>query len=186
MSWRQSSHTTDGTPSAQPAGWSWLTVKLLPATLRVQSLGHREENWCRTCMLSFFFPVPFSSPVKLVVTPCRQTRLKANRRGLDSQSIPVHSLKRQEMWMRHIFQFSLFFSCFSLCILTRAKWKQLLYQAVCIRHKSVEHIIRESSEDATNALIRNGQHLVWSLGLWVFHEADIGVRFNCYSCWCVT
>ncbi|MEQ2259077.1 hypothetical protein XENORESO_006473, partial [Xenotaenia resolanae] len=27
VAWRQSSHTTDGTPTSQPAGWSCLTAK---------------------------------------------------------------------------------------------------------------------------------------------------------------
>lgn len=45
--------------------------------------------------------------------------------------------------------------------------------AVCMRHESVERMTKESSEDATHALIRNGQHLVRSLGLWVLHQADI-------------
>lgn len=40
-----------------------------------------------------------------------------------------------------------------------------------IWHKCVKPIMRESSEDAT--FIRNGQHLVWPLGLLVFDKADI-------------
>lgn len=40
-----------------------------------------------------------------------------------------------------------------------------------IWHKCVKPITRESSEEAT--FIRNGQHLVWPLGLLVFNKADI-------------
>ncbi|KAG7241076.1 hypothetical protein INR49_026107 [Caranx melampygus] len=45
VSWRQSSHTTDGTPTTQPAGWSCLTVKTLPASysVRPMALSQRGE-----------------------------------------------------------------------------------------------------------------------------------------------
>lgn len=48
---------------------------------------------------------------KLAVTPCQQTSLKANRRGLDSKSVPVHSLK--DKTNVNVTHFSLLFPSFS-------------------------------------------------------------------------